>query len=203
MKLVVAAGDGTGVLQTMACPDTYCETTDWTRDGDVIVNVRGPRGADVWAVPTAPGQHPRPLLQESYVERDARVAPNGRWISYVTEENGRPEIAVRTLKGGLARAVVSGAGGDQPVWRRDGLELFFVNPQGRLCSVLVRQRADGTPVFGAQRILDIPDVGFGHFGTQYDVSPDGSRIYFLQRTDAQPPRQIEFVMGWRALLDAQ
>jgi serine/threonine protein kinase/Tol biopolymer transport system component len=203
MKLVVAPRDGTGVLQTMPCPDTYCETTDWTRDGDVIVNVRGPRGADVWAVPTVAGQPARPLLQEPYVERDARVSPHGRWVSYVTEENGRPEIAVRTIKGGVARALVSGAGGDQPVWRRDGQELFFVNPEGRLCSVAVRERGDGAPALSVPRVLDFPAVGFGHFGTQYDVSPDGNRIYFMQRTDAQPPRQIEIVMGWRGLLDAR
>ena len=203
MKLVVAARDGTGVLQTIPCPDTYCETTDWTRDGDVIVNVRGPGGADVWAIPTVAGQPARPLLQEPYVERDARVSPNGRWVSYVTEENGRPEIAVRTIKGGVARDVVSGTGGDQPVWRRDGQELFFVNPAGRLSSVVVREDGGGAPALGVPRVLDFPAVGFGHFGTQYDVSPDGSRIYFMQPTDAQPPRQIEIVMGWRALLDAR
>jgi serine/threonine protein kinase/Tol biopolymer transport system component len=202
ITLNIAARDGTGVLQTFPCPGPYCETTDWTRDTHrLIVNVRGAHGADVWEVPTIAGQPARPLLDEPYVERDARVSPNGRWVSYVSEENGRPEVAVRTIRGTVSRTVVSGDGGDQPVWRRDGAELFFVDPQGRLCSTSVRALPDGSPEFGVPRILEVPPVGFGHFGTQYDISPDGQRIYFLQRTDAPRPREIQIVMGWRGLLE--
>jgi Tol biopolymer transport system component len=201
MNLVISARDGTGVVHTIPCPDVYCETTDWTPDGrSLIVNVRGANGGDVWAVPVEPGTRAYPLLHESYVERDARVSPNGRWVSYVTEENGRPEIAVRTIEGSVSRTVISGAGGDQPVWRRDGAELFFVNPQGRLCSAPVRVGRDGAPAFGIETPLDVPPVGFGHFGTQYDVTPDGTRIYFLTPTNAPRPTEIEIVRGWRALL---
>jgi serine/threonine protein kinase len=201
IQLVISARDGTGVQNTIPCPDVYCEITDWTPDDrHLIVNVRGPRGADVWAVPVAPGEAGHPLLHESYTERDARVSPNGRWVSYVTEENGRPEIAVRTIAGTVMRKVVSASGGDQPVWRRDGAELFFVDPQGRLRSAPVRTQGDGTPAFGEERVLGVPPIGFGHFGTQYDVSPDGQRIYFRKPTSAPRPRQIDIVMGWRALL---
>jgi Tol biopolymer transport system component len=204
ITLTIAARDGTGILREFPCPAVYCETTDWTPDGrDLIVTVREGPAADVWVVPIAPGEAARPLLNESYVERDARVAPNGRWVSYVSEENGRPEVAVRTIRGPVSRAVVSSAGGDQPVWRRDGAELFFVDPQGRLCSAAVREQPDGTPSFGAQKVLDIPPVGYGHFGTQYDVSPDGQRIYFFKGSDDPRPREIHIVMGWRALLDGR
>jgi Tol biopolymer transport system component len=201
ITLVISARDGTGAPLTIPCPHAYCETTDWTPDGrNLIVNVRGARGSDVWAVPIAPGEKATPLLHEPYVERDARVSPNGRWLAYVTEENGRPEIAVRTIDGSLRRVVVSASGGDQPVWRRDGAELFFVNPQGRLCSASVRTSGDGTPAFGVERVLDVPPIGFGHFGTQYDVTPDGQRVYFLKPTTVPRPRQIDIILGWRALL---
>jgi hypothetical protein len=48
---------------------------------------------------------------------------------------------------------------------------------------------------------DLPRVGFGHWGTQYDVSPDGSRIYFMQPTDELPPQAIQVVINWQSLLD--
>jgi len=60
--------------------------------------------------------------------------------------------------------------------------------------------AQCTMHFGTPVVLNVPAIGFGHFGTQYDVSPDGQRIYFLDRTREPAPREISFVMGWQALL---
>ena len=158
-NLSIAAADGT-VLQAFPCPGgpgIYCEPTDWTPDGErIIVNVRGVRGGDVWTVATETGESAQPLLAEPYTERDARVSPDGRWISYVSDESGRPEVSVRNISGPPTRIVVSGDGGDQPVWRRDGAELFFVDPDGRLRSVSVRRTADGTPRFGLPVQLDVP-----------------------------------------------
>ncbi|HSC27944.1 MAG TPA: protein kinase, partial [Vicinamibacterales bacterium] len=197
--LSVAAADGTGVLRTFPCPGEYCEPTDWSSDG-LIVNVSDARTEDVWLVPAAGTGGGRPILAEAFPERDARIAPNGRWIAYVSEESGRPEVSARSLAGPPARIVVSAQGGAQPVWRRDGSELFFVDPQGRLNGVPVKWTGAGSPAFGPVSSLPVPRVGFGHWGTQYDVSPDGSRVYLLRRNDDPPPREIHVVLGWRALL---
>jgi hypothetical protein len=86
------------------------------------------------------------------------------------------------------------------VWRRDGLELFFANPDGRLSSVPVR-RVNGTLKFGDARELPVPSIGSGHWGTQYDVSRDGSRVYFLERNNTCAAVEINVILGWRKLLE--
>jgi hypothetical protein len=48
--------------------------------------------------------------------------------------------------------------------------------------------------------LKVPAIGFGHWGTQYDVSPDGRRIYFLGPNPQTAPREFNVIMGWRSLL---
>lgn len=201
-NLTIAAADGTGIIRTFPCPGDYCEPTDWTGDGRLIVNVRDARGADVWTIATEAGDSSKPLLAEPFTERDARISPDGRWITYVSEESGRPEVSVRNLSGSPTRIVISGGGGDQPVWNRSGSELFFVDPQGRLNSVSVRQTPNATPRFGVPVELKVPPIGFGHWGTQYDVSPDGHRVYFLEREVAptQLPHEIGLLLGWPALL---
>lgn len=200
--LSIAAADGTGVVRAFPCPSAYCEPSDWSSDGRVLlVNVRDSRGWDVWAISAEEGGTAQPLLAEAFSERDARFSPDGRWVAYVSEESGRSEVSVRAISGPPKRIVVSGDGGDQPVWRRDGAELFFVDPQGHLRTVLVHWSGDRTPKFRLPTQLNVPSVGFGHWGTQYDVSPDGSHIYFLRRNEDQPPREIHVVIGWRALLD--
>jgi dipeptidyl aminopeptidase/acylaminoacyl peptidase len=198
----IAAADGSGAIETFACPggaDTYCEPTDWSGDR-LFVTVRTARGSDIWSVATDKSHAAQPLLAEPYNERDARVSPDGRWIAYVSDESRRPEVSVRSLVGSTRRVVLSPDGGDQPVWRRDGRELFFVDPKGRLRALSASQTSTLDPTFGLPVALPIPPIGFGHWGTQYDVAPDGRRIYFMQRNRDAPPSTVTVVLGWRSLL---
>jgi eukaryotic-like serine/threonine-protein kinase len=200
-SIVISAADGTSVSSTVPCPGARCVPTDWSPDGrSLLANVYGSAGADVWTLSIASDGTSRPLLAESYVERDARLSPDPRLLAYVSEQTGRPEVSVHTVDGPLARDVLSVGGGDQPVWSRDGRELFFVDPQGSLRSVTVSRAPDGRPVFGRVVQLDVPRIGSGHWGTQYDVSPDGRRIHFLDRHIDAAPSEISIVLGWRALL---
>jgi serine/threonine protein kinase/Tol biopolymer transport system component len=193
-----AAADGTGVTRTLACPQLPCEPSDWSPDGSyLIVTVRG---RDIWTVPLEPGARPQPLLAEAFTERDARISPDGRWLAYVSDESGRPEVSVRSLVGPARRFVVSSRGGDQPVWRHDGSELFFAVAEGRLQSVSVRSDAQQGLVFGVATKLNVPPLGERHWGTTYDVSADGRRVYFRLSNDDRPPREFGVVMNWSALL---
>ena len=200
-SIVISAADGTSVSSTVPCPGTRCLPTDWSPDGrSLLANVSGSAGADVWMLSIGSDGTSRPLLAESYVERDGRLSPDARLVAYVSEQTGRPEVSVHTVDGPLARDVLSVGGGDQPVWSRDGRELFFVDPQGSLRSVTVSRAPNGRPAFGRAVQLDVPRIGSGHWGTQYNVSPDGRRIHFLDRHIDSPPSEISIVVGWRALV---
>jgi serine/threonine protein kinase len=198
--LSIARADGTGIVRTFPCPGEYCEPTDWTPRG-LLVNVLEGQRADVWLVPTETGTTPQPLLAEVFTERDARMSRDGRWVAYVSEESGQPEMSVRSVSGPQKRIPISSDGGDHPVWRSDGSELFFVDPEGHLRSVPVKWDRDGSPTFGLPASLNVPPIGRGHWGTPYDVSSDGSQVYFLRRNPDPPPREIQVVIGWRALLE--
>jgi hypothetical protein len=99
----------------------------------------------------------------------------------------------------IARGGVGG-GGDQPVWRRDGTELFFAGPEGRLFAVSVRPGPNAGLSFGTATKLNVPPLGERHQHTLYDVSLDGRIVYFQAQTDQIPPREFGIVLGWRALI---
>jgi eukaryotic-like serine/threonine-protein kinase len=194
-----AAADGTGVSRTLACPESACEPNDWSPDGSsLVVTVHG---RDLWMVPVQPGAAARPLLASAFVERDARISSDGRWLAYVSDESGHPEVSVRSLSGVAHRYVVSKGGGDQPVWRRDGAELFFAVAEGRLASVSVRSDGHDGLAFGAATSLGVPPLGERHWGTTFDVSGDGRRVYFPMAPAERPPREFGIVMHWAALLE--
>jgi serine/threonine-protein kinase len=189
------------VLRTFPCPAEYCEPTDWSADGRLLVNARDRRGWNVWAVAPDEGGPVQPLLGEAFNGRDARFSPDGQWIVYVSAESGRSEVSVRALSGSARRIVLSSNGGDQPVWSRDGAEVLFVEPNGHLQSVRATWTRDGTPTFGIPISLKVAPIGFGHWGTQYDLSADGKRSYVLRRNQDPAPREIHVIVGWRALLN--
>jgi serine/threonine protein kinase/Tol biopolymer transport system component len=191
----ISAADGTGVIKTLQCPKSFCEPTAWNHDG-LIVNVAG---GDVWIVPVD-GSTPRPILAEPYLERDARISPDGRWITHVfIDESQRAEVAVRSLTDPPRRTVISSGGGDQPSWSQKGDELFYV-AGGRLHSVSVRTEPDGRLTFSKAVPLQVPNLGERHWGTVYEVSRDGNQVYFPHPGTERAPQQIGMVLRWTALL---
>jgi serine/threonine protein kinase len=199
--LTISAADGTRTMGTVPCPGQQCEPSDWSLDGRwILATVVRDADQDVWLLPADGRGAPRALLAQPFPERDARLSPDGRLVAYVSLETGRPEVSVQTVDGTRRRDVISVAGGSQPVWRRDGQELFFVDPEGALRAAPVSLDVDGRPRFGSAVRLAVPPIGTGHWGTQYDITRDGRRIYFLDRTIETAPAEFGVVVGWRGLL---
>jgi serine/threonine protein kinase len=199
--LAIGAADGTRTVPSQACPFPRCDPTDWSPDGrTLIVTVYTPKGTDLWSVPVEPtaDQQARPLFAEPHNERDARFSPDGEWVAYVSDDSGRAEVSVRRHSG-RDRIVISSDGGSQPVWRRDGAELFYVDGQGHMHAAAIKQ-GGGALVAERSVRLPVPAIGTGHWGTQYDVSRDGRRVYYVDRTQPDPSTRIEVVLGWTSLV---
>ena len=124
------------------------------------------------------------LLATMYGERNGEVSPDGRWLAYESNESGRDEIYVRPfpdVQGG--RWQISSGGGTRPLWARNGRELFYLLPPGRVMSVPIQPGTTfsaGNP----QLVFDGPYVA-PNSGRTYDVSPNGER--FLMIKDAASP----------------
>ena len=118
----------------------------------------------------------------------------------MSDQSGRNEIYVRPfpeVNGG--RWQVSTGGGTQPLWARNGRELFYLTQAGRLMAVSIQQGRTFT--FGnPQLVFDGQYVAPPEAGRSYDVSPDGQR--FLMIKDARPtgeapsPPQLIVVLDW-------
>jgi hypothetical protein len=98
-----------------------------------------------------------------------------------------------------ARSQVSTGGAREPVWSRDGRELFYRNGTQLLAVTL---RADTTFKWDPARVLFEGDFfSFAGPGNQsYDVSPDGKR--FLMLEVVRPAPRLDVVQGWQQLVNA-
>ena len=79
-----------------------------------------------------------PLVQTMFIERNGEISPDGRWLSYESNESGQFQIYVRPFPAvDQGRWQVSTDGGRQPLWARDGRELIYVTSDGTLMGVPV------------------------------------------------------------------
>lgn len=64
-------------------------------------------------------------MKTPFNEENGEVSPDGRWLAYQSDESGQFEIYVRPFpKVAGGRWLISTAGGVQPLWARNGQELF-------------------------------------------------------------------------------
>jgi Tol biopolymer transport system component len=123
-----------------------------------------------------------------------RWSPDGRWLAYTSDETGPPEVYIRALSGSGAAVRVSIAGGEFPVWRADGRELYYRAPDGAIMAVRVRP--------GPTMTLSPPGVAlaappFSRMVRSFDVTPDGDRFVAFGRED---PLLFTLVLDWTARL---
>src|SRR3984893_13048992 len=105
--------------------------------------------------------------------RFAKFSPDGRWVTFISEEAQRGEVYVSPFARPGGKRQISTNGGIKPRWKRDGKEIFYLSPDGQLMATEVRISGETVEV-GATRTLFSGMTTANGYG--YDVSPDGQRI---------------------------
>jgi dipeptidyl aminopeptidase/acylaminoacyl peptidase len=126
---------------------------------------------DLWLLPLIGDRGPQPLLITDFAESTPRFSPDGKWIAYTSNESGAMEVYVRPVNQ-PAKLRVSTNGGANPVWRRDGKELFY-GAQGvtiMAADKLPKCRCQG-PVSQVQRRRGRPGVSRFRCDKRWEAIP--------------------------------
>jgi serine/threonine protein kinase len=186
---------------------------DWSRDGRLLVVEKFPMGAggseqgDLWVVPVTGDRKPFPYLATSFSEGEPALSPDGRWLAYVSNESGSFQVVVQPFpdpSGGKWQ--ISTKGGHFPRWRRDGREIYYLDPDRQMVAVSVatdRNFAVGkpTPLFAAP--FPFPGSAGNAMTIPYDVSADGQRFLVSVPLTATPEvtqTPITVITNWTATL---
>ncbi len=138
----------------------------------------------------------RPLLDSPFSEWFPEFSPDGRWLAYTSDESGRGEVYVRPFPGPGMKHQVSNEGGFQPLWARDGKQLFYrMNDQVWAADV----RTDGGFATSKPHLLfERAGYGRGSPVRNYDLSMDGQRFLMvkLEQTRPTPVTEMVLVQNW-------
>jgi eukaryotic-like serine/threonine-protein kinase len=139
---------GADQVEVLGNSDLDQVPTDWSSDGRFLLFTQtDTNGAgDLWAMPMNANQHPYPLTQTRFDEHDASFSPDGRWITYSSDESGKPEVYVASFSTPQDRFQISSGGGQAPRWNRQGNRIYYMAQDGKVMEVPLKigSRVDAT-----------------------------------------------------------
>jgi Tol biopolymer transport system component/DNA-binding winged helix-turn-helix (wHTH) protein len=183
--------DGSGVAQRLTDGRTWQTPWSISADGKRLATTRMTTGigVEVWTAPfEGDAQHPKlgeaqPFLERPFNTIQPAFSPDGRWLAYSATEPGKEGLWVVPFPGPGGAWLISNRGSD-PIWSRNGRELFFLVDHRTVMFTSYTSSGDafvsGTPQVWSQRPL--LDVGSPPVGT-FDLAQDGKRLAVVLNTD--------------------
>jgi len=150
-------------------------------------------GADIWMLPLEGDRKPSAFQNTAANEDAARFSPDGHWIAYVSNEGlGRTEVYVRPYPRG-DKQQVSREGGTEPVWARNGREMFYRSGDKMM---VVDVTTEPTLKFSLPRELFTGCYDPLPWAANYDVTLDG-RFLMIRSVGAERCQsQINVELNW-------
>src|SRR5262249_16517738 len=175
--------DGAGDEDMLFQTKSQVLPVSWSPDGQFLVFGQRELTGHLWILPLKGERKPEAFLQTKFNESHAQISPDGKWISYQSNESGQSEIYVRPFPSGPGRWQVSTNGGSFSRWRSDGKELFYLTSINNGKMMAIEVNAGSTFEYGAAKELfaskylnyNHSGVGGGFYHT-YAVSRDGQQF---------------------------
>jgi hypothetical protein len=134
----------------------------------------------------------QPFLRSSFNISSAKFSPDGRWVTYASDESGQWEIYVQPFPGPGGKWMISSGGGQYPRWTWNGREIFY-----RSGEKVMAVHVETQPAFkaGTPRMW-FPGQGYVGLGN-YDIAADGEHLLMLKQEDTSTsPTELNVVLNW-------
>ena len=190
--------DGSGAAERLTTSENFQMPGSWSPDGQLLAfsEADPTTGFDIWVLNLRGERKPRPFLQTPSNEYEPMFSPDGHWLAYGSDESGRNEIYVRPFPGPGGKMQISTEGGVEPMWARNGRELFYRNGDKMMVA-----EVETKPVFAASKPKLLfeghYEAGIFPFERDYDVSPDGQRFLMIKASEQESAAtQLNVVLNW-------
>lgn len=162
--------------------------SDW-RQGAILFQAGRPAtGMDVFRLDPRSSSF-EPVAATPFNESDARWSPDGRWIAYVSDESGEPDVYVQDARG--VRQRVSFGGGSRPRWSRDGRAVLFLRG-----TEILRTTIDetGRRFSAAQRLFDVAGI------VDFDPAHRSDRFLVIRDVRKNLLKSPGAILNWTSLV---
>jgi Tol biopolymer transport system component len=195
-QLYQKAANGSGAEALLLQTNSPKHHLDWSPDGRFLAFEQndGAGFQDLWMLPMTGDRTPVPFLRSPFREAQPSFSPDSKLLAYTSNESGVFEVYVQTFPASGGRWQISIAGGTNPLWRRDGKEMFYLSADGRIMALDVDLK---TPSFGAPRALFQTAIAGDTTTDHFAVTSDGQR-FLLQASTLGSRTGYAVVLNWMA-----
>ena len=196
-KLYLRDVRGIGSDELLYQSKNACIPADWSPDGQYILfsEIDAKTKWDLWVLRLGKHKEAVPFLITDANEGTARISPDGKWVTYASDESGQAEVYVQaflTEKGGKWQ--ISTNGGFNPKWSKDGKELFYLSPDNQIMSSQVKlgsifEAAVPRPLFLIRPYYVRRIAGWND---AFEPAPDGQRFAVHVASAILQPRSLSF-----------
>jgi serine/threonine protein kinase len=187
---VAGVGEAERVL-----PSEHSQTAEsWSPDGRYLIFGQNPADKmserTLWVLQMTGEKKPYPLFAASHSQQwGAAFSPDGKWVAYVSNESGDPEIYIAPFPDVSAKVQISSSRSSWPRWSRDGRQLFYIGKDHNVMAANLRFSAGGIEVGDTRMLftLDIPE---------FEVSDDGKRFLVFKILENQEPSTVTLINNW-------
>lgn len=177
-RVVVSPGDaGIGKLSVWTDWVAYTVYDADTVDAGTAGAGRGPI-MDIFLARLDSTDATRPYLATPAAEYAPDISPDGRWVAYVSEASGQPEVYVSAFPESGGRVAVSTGGGLEPVWSGEAGRLYYRTRLGVVIEVTLQEQDGRLGVRGRTPVMS----GYYEQSLQaadWDVAPGGDMFALL------------------------
>ena len=138
-------------------------------------------------------------------ELGPEISPDGRYLSYMSNETGVNEIYIKSFPTGEGKWQVSTNGGAWAKWSRSGDSIIYRQGAG-MAAAMMRVEVDAGPPFrlGAPETLftarDVPQLVYSTGAAAFDVTSDPNVFIMLEAVGDERERvsRLIFAEDWHA-----
>lgn len=177
------AADGSGAAEPLyEAPGSQWPYGFTPDDKTLVFNQNIERGAVGGIYTVGVGEKlGKPLFTSEFSNRLPDLSPDGKWVTYASNESGRVEIYVRPFPGPGGKWAVSTGGGDQPLWNPNGREIFY-----RDGTNVIAASVSTSPTFAVLSRKVLFEDPYENAGTEdWHVFPDGNHFAMVRPVNVE------------------
>jgi hypothetical protein len=177
-------------------PGGHFHPVGWAANGDLVATYLDGNVIDLRRFPPRADATVAAVQQTPASEGlSAATSPDGRWVAYTANPTGNAEIWVRSLAESGPPIRVSPGGGSDPMWAKNGRELYY-----RQGDKILAVAVDAGAAFNFRPPVELfttPMVA-GAQAPLYDVTSDGRFLFIAPEESREVP--ISVILNWSELL---
>jgi Tol biopolymer transport system component len=204
-NLYLVNADGSGKPERLTTSEFTQIPSSWNEATGLLAFLQRPglETTGIWVLPVnSRPAVPKLFLESPFTLSHAEFSPDGRWMAYVSNESGGPEVYVQPFPGPGEKVRVSTDstnGGIEPIWASDGRALLYRGYKPGGVFAVTISSVSPFRVEPPRQLIELSTNDYDSTSPvrSWNVSPDSQRFLVSRfALRVQPITTLHIVQNW-------